>query len=153
MSGRHALLTSGITLSGAGCPPNPTHEDALPARSRSARRFTALTFGLFASAALVLAVVGVYGLVAYGVTQRTREIGVRLALGATPSRIVGGVVRHGGRAGGLRGRDRALGGVRALAVHAGQHPAGEARGAAGPGARVARRVALCGASGLMALSS
>jgi putative ABC transport system permease protein len=58
-------------------------------------RFTALIFGLFASAALVLAVVGVYGLVAYGVRQRTREIGVRLALGATPSRIVGGVVRHG----------------------------------------------------------
>jgi predicted permease len=61
----------------------------------AAPRFTALIFGLFASAALVLAVVGVYGLVAYGVTQRTREIGVRLALGATPSRIVGGVVRHG----------------------------------------------------------
>jgi predicted permease len=58
-------------------------------------RFTALIFGLFASAALVLAVVGVYGIVAFGVTQRTREIGVRLALGATPSRIVGGVVRHG----------------------------------------------------------
>ena len=58
-------------------------------------RFTALIFGLFASAALVLAVVGVYGLVAYGVTQRTREIGVRLALGATPARIVRGVVRHG----------------------------------------------------------
>jgi putative ABC transport system permease protein len=58
-------------------------------------RFTALIFGLFASAALVLAVVGVYGLVAYGVTQRTREIGIRLALGATPSRIVRGVVRHG----------------------------------------------------------
>ena len=58
-------------------------------------RFTALVFGLFAAAALVLAVVGVYGLVAYGVTQRTREIGVRLALGANPSRIVGGVVRHG----------------------------------------------------------
>ena len=61
----------------------------------AAPRFTALIFGLFASAALVLAVVGVYGLVAYGVTQRTREIGVRLALGATPSRILGGVVRHG----------------------------------------------------------
>lgn len=58
-------------------------------------RLTALIFGLFASAALVLAVVGVYGMVAYGVTQRTREIGVRLALGATPTRIVRGVVRHG----------------------------------------------------------
>jgi len=58
-------------------------------------RFTAMIFGLFASAALVLAVVGVYGLVAYGVTQKRREIGVRLALGATPSRIVVGVVRYG----------------------------------------------------------
>ena len=44
--------------------------------------------GLFASAALVLAVVGVYNPVAYGVTPRTREIGIDLALGATPSRIV-----------------------------------------------------------------
>lgn len=61
----------------------------------AAPRFTALIFGLFASAALVLAVVGVYGIVAYGVTQRTREFGVRLALGATPARIVGGVVRQG----------------------------------------------------------
>ena len=58
-------------------------------------RFTTLIFGLFASAAFVLAVVGVYGIVAYGVTQRTREFGVRLALGATPSRIVRGVMRHG----------------------------------------------------------
>ena len=58
-------------------------------------RFTAMIFGLFASAALVLAVVGVYGLVAYGVTQKRREIGVRLALGATPSHIVVGVVRYG----------------------------------------------------------
>lgn len=58
-------------------------------------RFTALIFGVFASAALVLAVVGVYGLVAYGVVQRRREIGVRLALGARPSAIVGGVLRQG----------------------------------------------------------
>jgi putative ABC transport system permease protein len=69
--------------------------ERLVSQIAAAPRFTALIFGLFASAALVLAVVGVYGLVAYGVTQRTREIGVRLALGATPSRIVGGVVRHG----------------------------------------------------------
>jgi putative ABC transport system permease protein len=58
-------------------------------------RLTMLIFGLFASAALALAVVGVYGVVAYSVAQRTREIGVRLALGAQPSRIVRGVLRHG----------------------------------------------------------
>jgi putative ABC transport system permease protein len=60
-------------------------------------RLTMLIFGLFASAALALAVIGVYGVVAYSVTQRTREIGVRVALGAQPARIVGGVLGHGMR--------------------------------------------------------
>jgi putative ABC transport system permease protein len=49
----------------------------------------------FAGAALVLAVIGVYGLVAYGVSQRTREIGVRIALGGTTSMIVGMFMREG----------------------------------------------------------
>lgn len=51
--------------------------------------------GILAGMALVLAVVGLYAVVAYGVNQRTREIGIRLALGADPGRIQRAVVTRG----------------------------------------------------------
>ena len=61
----------------------------------SARRYPMLLIGAFAVAALALAIVGVYGVIAYSVAQRTRELALRVALGATNGNVIALILKRG----------------------------------------------------------
>jgi putative ABC transport system permease protein len=88
------------------------------AASLAGRRFSTLLLGISAAIALVLALAGIYGVVAYSVAQRRQEMGIRLALGASPSGLVGSVIAQSLRpvvAGVAVGVVAALGVTQALA--------------------------------------
>ena len=76
-------------------PGNSETLESVLERTTGQPRFRALLISAFAGVALVLAGVGLYGLISYSVAQRIPEIGVRLALGATPSQVAGLIVRQG----------------------------------------------------------
>jgi putative ABC transport system permease protein len=87
--------------------------DQILKSSFARRRMTTALLAFFAGIAILLASVGIYGVISYSVSQRTRELGTRMALGATPGDIVGMVTGEGMR---LTAAGIALGVVAALAL-------------------------------------
>jgi putative ABC transport system permease protein len=88
-------------------------------QSTGQRRFTMLVLGSFAGVALLLAMIGVHGVLSYTVAQRTREIGIRMALGADRRNVRRLVVGQGARmvtAGLLIGVAGAFAGARSLSA-------------------------------------
>jgi len=99
-TGEPASLISAVRRVVAEVEPNQAPHNVMTMEQRLAntttsRRLNTVLLGSFAGLALLLAVVGIYGVMSYAVTQRTREIGVRIALGASSKEIIKLIVGQG----------------------------------------------------------
>jgi ABC-type antimicrobial peptide transport system permease subunit len=93
-----SLATSVLTTLRTLNPTQPASEfrpiQSLVDHAVSPRRFFALLVSIFASLGMVLAALGIYGVISYSVAQKTKEIGVRMALGATSGRVMRDVLSN-----------------------------------------------------------
>jgi len=99
-SGKTAGMTAAIREAvRAADPSQPVHDfktlDEMVSNSLASRRLVTQLLGFFAVTALFMAALGLYGVISYSVTLRTREIGIRIALGAKPESVLLGVLSQG----------------------------------------------------------
>jgi predicted permease len=90
-----ALHRLSLSIDPLMAPPPVVAMDRAIEQTIAARRFTMLLLSTFAGIAVLLAAIGLYGVIAYSVAQQTREIGIRIALGAMPRNVASMVLMHG----------------------------------------------------------